>query len=36
MVIDALTIAGIILAAIAIIAVVRMCNTKEGNYLSKK
>ena len=36
MVIDALTIAGVILAAIAIIAVVRVCHTGGGNCLGKK
>ena len=36
MVVDALTIAGLILAAIAIIAVVRVCNAGGGNCLGKK
>ena len=36
MVVDALTIAGVILAAIAIIAVMRIYQTNGGNYLSRK
>jgi len=36
MVVDALTIAGVILAAIAIIAVVRVCSTGGANCLGKK
>ena len=36
MVIDALTIAGVILAVIAIIAVVRACHIGGGNCLGKK
>ena len=36
MVIDALTIAGVILAAIVIIVVVRVCRAGGGNCLAKK
>ena len=36
MVIDALTIAGVILAVIAIVAVLRVCQAGGGNCLSRK